>query len=79
MMLTNEELAAIEARANVAIREGWVEQLDASARDIPALLAEVRRLGEENERYRQSGYCKSACLKRDANKPLLPGAVMMWE
>ena len=54
-MLTNEELAAIEARANVAIREGWVEQLDASARDIPALLAEVRRLREELSRAIDAG------------------------
>ena len=50
MMLTNEELAAIEARANVAIREGWVEQLDASVRDINGLLAEARLLRKENER-----------------------------
>ena len=55
-MLTNEELAAIEARANVAMREGWAYQLDESVRDdIPALLAEVRRLREELSRAIDAG------------------------
>jgi hypothetical protein len=52
--MTDEELAAIEARANAATSTGLAERGPwASLADIPALVAEVRRLRSIIENARE--------------------------
>lgn len=74
-MMSDDQLAAIEARCKPIIRKSryWVSSPDfiAHARaDIPALVAEVRRLREANAAYRNSLAMTSVFTKLDIFKAM---------